>query len=195
MINEFKVKFPIYKTKFLEHENLKKSLIEKINISNFEDKNYNDDSIDKFDWKISKDFERDWVKEIIVPIYSQLNIFAKKMGYKKVIINQIWFQKYKKNSVHNWHVHGDNYTGVYYLKLPTNHMSCYTQFLHPDNLNGRFSFKINEGEILFFPSFLIHRAPPLQSEDSKIIISWNCFFDGINEKYIQDKENIQFIKT
>ena len=60
MINEFKVKFPIYKTKFLEHENLKKSLIEKINISNFEDKNYNNDSIDKFDWKISIDSDRDW---------------------------------------------------------------------------------------------------------------------------------------
>ena len=194
MIKEFSVKFPIYKTKFFEHGNLKKTLIEKINASDFKDNNYNDDAIDKFDWKISRDFQRDWVKEIIGPIYSQLNVFAKKMGYKKVILNDIWFQKYKQNSVHGWHVHGDNYSGVYYLKLPTDHISCYTQFLYPDNLNRRFRLDANEGDILFFPSFLIHRAPPLQTTNNKIIISWNCMFDGVDEKYTQDKENIEFIK-
>ena len=45
MIKEFGIKFPIYKTKFFEHDNLKKTLIEKINASDFKDKNYNDDAI------------------------------------------------------------------------------------------------------------------------------------------------------
>tara|TARA_R100000426_G_scaffold20257_1_gene17458 strand:- start:54 stop:647 length:594 start_codon:yes stop_codon:yes gene_type:complete len=194
MIKELKLKFPLFQTKFFDHEKLKKSLIDKINKSNHNDTNGINDSIEKFDWNIAKDIERDWVKELIQPIYSQLNVFAQKMGYKRLTIKQIWFQKYVKNSVHNWHVHGDNYTGVYYLKLPTDHKSCYTQFLYPDNLNKRFSLDANEGDILFFPSFLIHRAPHLQSSEDKIIISWNCEFVGLEEKYIQERENIEFLK-
>ena len=118
MIKELKLKFPLFQTKFFDHEKLKKSLIDKINKSNHNDTNGINDSIEKFDWNIAKDIERDWVKELIQPIYSQLNVFAQKMGYRRLTIKQIWFQKYVKNSVHNWHIHGDNYTGVYYLKLP-----------------------------------------------------------------------------
>jgi hypothetical protein len=194
MIKELKIKFPIFKTKFFEHEKLKESLIKKINESSFIDENYNGDRINKFDWKISKNFNREWVKEIINPFYTQLNIFAKKMGYKRLIITDIWFQKYEKNSLHNWHVHGSNYTGVYYLKLPKDHKSTLTQFLMPDNLKERFSIEANEGDILFFPSFLIHRAPPLKSTKNKIIVSWNCEFTSPDEKYTQEEENIKVIK-
>jgi hypothetical protein len=194
MIKELRVNFPIFKSKFIDHQKIKSSVKDKIIKSNFNDENYLKDTIEKFDWQVSDNFEREWVKEIIVPMYSQLNLFANKMGYNKVQIKQIWFQQYKKNSVHNWHVHGDNYTGVYYLDLPKDHITCLTQFLYPNSLKNSFCIDANEGDILFFPSFLIHRAPYLQSSKKKIIISWNCNFDGVNEKLTKERENIKLYK-
>ena len=194
MIHELKINFPIFKNKFIDHKEIKNSVKEEIIKSNFNSKNYSKDSIEKFDWEVADDFKREWVKKIIIPMYSQLNIFASKMGFKRVTIEKIWFQQYKKNSIHDWHVHGSNYTGVYYLELPEDDITSLTQFLYPDNLKNSFCIDSKEGDILFFPSFLIHRAPYLQSSKKKIIISWNCNFDGMNDKVLKRRENLSLIK-
>ena len=123
-----------------------------------------------------------------------MKVFAQKNVYNKLTINNLWFQRYKKNSIHNWHVHGDNYTGVYYLELPKDNVSCLTEFLYPDNLEKSFSIDANEGDIIFFPSFLIHRAPSLQSKKTKTIISWNCNFNEIQSKYTYDRKNTKIKK-
>ena len=39
------------------------------------------------------------------------------MGFEKCIINDLWFQQYNKQGTHGWHVHGHNYTGVYYVNF------------------------------------------------------------------------------
>ena len=36
------------------------------------------------------------------------------LGYGEIRINRVWFQQYDKDSLHNWHLHENNYTGVYY---------------------------------------------------------------------------------
>ena len=40
----------------------------------------------------------------------------------------------------------------------------------------------------------MHRAPYLQSSKKKIVVSWNCNFDGINEEFIKEREKLSFIK-
>tara|TARA_R110000765_G_scaffold12836_4_gene39262 strand:+ start:915 stop:1505 length:591 start_codon:yes stop_codon:yes gene_type:complete len=194
MIKQLRVNFPLFKSKFIDHEKIKNSVKEKIIQSDFNSENILKDTIEKFDWKIADNFERAWVKEIIPSMYNQLNLFANKMGFKEVIIEKIWFQQYKKNSLHDWHVHGNNYTGVYYLELPENDITSLTQFLYPDNLKNGFCIDAKEGDILFFPSFLIHRAPYLQSSKKKIVVSWNCNFNGINEEFLKEIENLNFIE-
>jgi hypothetical protein len=197
MIEKFLINFPIFKVRFDEHDSLKNSLVEKIYKTNdsdwYNNKNNFNDRIDKTDWPIADDFTREWVKELIVPMYTQFNLFAHKMGYKNVVINKIWYQRYVNNNIHNWHIHGDNYSGVYYLELPENNKTSLTQFLYPDSLQESFCINAQEGDILFFPAFLIHRAPALQADKNKTIISWNLNFNSIGDSYTHDRERVEIL--
>lgn len=197
MIEKFLINFPIFKVRFDEHDLLKNSLVEKIYKTNdsdwYNNKNNFNDRIDKTDWPIADDFTREWVKELIMPMYNQFNLFAHKMGYKNVVINKIWYQRYVNNNIHNWHIHGDNYSGVYYLELPENNKTSLTQFLYPDSLQESFCINAQEGDILFFPAFLIHRAPALQADKNKTIISWNLNFNSIGDGYTHDRERVEIL--
>ena len=57
---------------------------------------------------------------------------------------------------------------VYYVELPE--MSESTEFLN----YGQFNVK--EGDIIFFPSFLVHRSPKIISNQRKTIIATNFEF-------------------
>ena len=40
-----------------------------------------------------------------------------------------------------------------------------------------------EGDIVIFPSFIIHRSPKITEDVEKIIISFNLDFDEIDDNY------------
>ena len=43
-----------------------------------------------------------------------------------------------------------------------------------------------EGDIVMFPSFMIHRAPPVQNDKTKTIISFNIEFKDIDGKKLAE---------
>ena len=79
-----------------------------------------------------------------------------------------WFQQYIQGSDFGWHQHGGHWACIYYLELPE--MSEATEFLN----YGQFDVK--EGDLLFFPTFLVHRSPTIKSDSRKTIISTNFNF-------------------
>ncbi len=85
----------------------------------------------------------------------------KKLGYRSAEVRDIWFQQYLKNGRHGWHIHGQNYTGVYYLEFPDG---------APDT-----EFQTMETRISH-PAFLLHRAPEVLNVERKTIISFNIDF-------------------
>jgi len=91
-------------------------------------------------------------------------------------INKYWFQQYFKGSDFNWHGHDQHWACVYYVELPDPTEA--TEFL-----NFR-QFDIKEGDVIFFPTFLVHRSPMIKSDFRKTIIATNF-------KFIVDRELIQ----
>ena len=89
------------------------------------------------------------------------------------------FQQYEKNSKHGWHIHGRNYTGVYYLQFDG---TAKTQVWNNEIMN----LNCEEGDIVMFPSFMIHRAPPVQNDKTKTIISFNIEFKDIDGKKLAE---------
>lgn len=87
-----------------------------------------------------------------------------------------WFQQYFQNSDFGWHQHNGHWACVYYLELPE--MSEATEFLN----YGQFNVK--EGDVIFFPTFLVHRSPIIKSNQRKTIIATNV-------EFIVDREMIQ----
>lgn len=186
----------ILKIKFPEHKKYKKELLKLIGEAddkrwvNTNDK-YND-QLFKTDWPEANNWERPWIKLIGDSLFKSLENCAQSMGYTSITAHKIWYQQYAQGDVHNWHIHDGSYTGTYYVEFDKNCST--TEFLYPNDLNKSFTIKVEEGDLLFFPCHLIHRSAVSKSKKMKSIISWNCDFVRIQDKFTVNKTNIEILK-
>lgn len=87
-------------------------------------------------------------------------------------IDNGWFQQYTQMAEHIWHTHPNTqFTNVYYLELPDN--KYVTELL--DINQQPIILKAQEGDIVTFPSYLLHRSIP-NGKKRKTIISYNSSF-------------------
>ena len=137
-------------------------------------------TIGKLDWLRSKDFEnRPWVNLIWDMVTSKLNsMIYKQYGLNGIDMNNFWFQQYVTGDAHGWHIHSQNFTGVYYLELPEDDDNE-TRVLSG---NEMLTPKVKEGDICLFPSFAIHSGPKINSTKRKTILSYNFDMMGITSK-------------
>jgi hypothetical protein len=113
--------------------------------------------------KILPPYENEW-NTIIKPYMMD---FCKNFGVKKYDIHS-WFAQYDMNIEHDWHIHpGSHFAVVYYMELPYNENS--TEF-------WKKNFPAEEGEMVFFPSWWIHRSAPQIYNEKKSVIAGNLTF-------------------
>ena len=171
--------------KFDKHNQLKDKLINLINEGDADNLKQNDayfsDEIHRLDWLKSNDFEGPWTKFILDDLSNHFKQVIKEIGYKQFVIRNLWYQQYNKNGTHGWHTHHHNYTGVYFLEFKN---SPPTQLKEQYGQKDIFSIDVKEGDIIMFPSFIIHRAPK-NNGDRKTIISFNIDFDYPNDELVQ----------
>mgnify|MGYP001179792950 FL=1 len=159
------------------HEKLKNTLLTQIDESKQIENNkpkaddYYSESISKLDWSWSKDFSRPWVQTLKPFLDEAISAELTSHGYKESFIQDLWFQQYTTGDTHGWHIHGHTFTGVYYLDLPKDAPN--TQIVNPTNQEEIIVPDVNEGDILMFPSYVIHRAPIIRTNENKTIISFN----------------------
>jgi hypothetical protein len=175
-LNSFfiKVKLPL-------PEDIKKDVFSKICVEQSESlfcvDDYYTDNISYLDWGQRRNWSRPWVNSIKPYLDTELKNVFNVLGYHDVYIEDMWFQRYLKNSSHGWHVHGSTFTAVYYLNLPEN--APKTELIEPFNQEKIFIPNVTEGDLLIFPSYVIHRAPVVIDENiSKTIISFNLIVDN-----------------
>ena len=157
---------------------IEKSYNDNLNVKD----DYYGDEIHRLDWSKNLDYDREWVKYIKPRLQEHFEICANDLNYKGCKIKGLWYQQYIKNNTHGWHIHGENYTGVYYLELPKN--SPKTELLDQVNINNKIIIQAVEGDIVIFPSFIIHRSPKIVSNTRKTIISFNLNFTKIKESIL-----------
>jgi hypothetical protein len=172
---KYRLDAPYYISSFKKHSELKDSVLEAINNQKeFDRLVETEDAVDitRCDWNTSRwDYSKQWFQIIQEDFVEHMTTVSKELGYEFFRLKEIWFQQYEQNSHHGWHVHGSNWTNVYFLELPED--SPKTQFINPYDQTTVAEFDIKEGDILTFPSFVIHRAPPNLGTSRKTIISWN----------------------
>lgn len=179
--------FPILKNKFKDHIFLKKELLDAINeqvsdsVKQHDD--YYSDTVSRLDWNRKNDQSRKWIKILFKPLRNFFEDEISKLGLQGVGISALWFQQYNKNDQHGWHVHGDNFTGVYYLELDES--SPRTQIIEPVS-KKLIEVEAKEGDIVIFPSVYIHRAPKVLSDKRKTIVSFNFSGTHIDKKYLNE---------
>jgi hypothetical protein len=176
MIQKFKIDSPYVIGEFKYHAELKDQVLSAINEQkDFERLIESEDAVDitRCDWSTSRwDYDRKWLQILRPRLFEHLqDVTENTLKYAQFKIREIWFQQYAHKSHHGWHVHGSNWTNVYFLELP---QDCpKTQFINPYNQTDIHEFDVKEGDILTFPSYVVHRAPINHSNQRKTIISWN----------------------
>lgn len=173
---------------FKKHFQLKNKLLSLIHQSKNENilsvNNYFSDNIHNLDWSKNNDFNRDWVKFILNDLQKHFDECAVDLGYDKINIKIIWFQQYLEGGSHGWHIHGENYTGVYYVEFEKDFPK--TELINQFDQNKKIIVDVKEGDIVIFPSFIIHRSPVMKIKKRKTIISFNLEFEPtINKKIIE----------
>ena len=130
---------------------------------------YYSDSISKLDWYKNQDFDRPWVKIFLPEFCKDIEKIIFSMCYNKINLMELWFQQYLEGDTHGWHIHGDHFTGVYYLEFPKG--CSQTEIVSPYNLTIK-KIDVVEGDFIVFPSHYIHRGLP-NTKKRKTIISYN----------------------
>ncbi len=194
-MNIFKIETACILDSLKEHKDIKKKLLSLINNTKSDFLNTNDqysnDLIHRLDWNESRDFTREWVKFLKPYLQKHFDECAIKLGYQKANITNIWFQQYNQNGKHGWHIHSENYTGVYYLKFSSK--DAKTELINPFNHNPKMVINAKEGDIAIFPSYVIHRATKQIDDLKKIIVSFNFNFENINTNLFRKIDNLSAI--
>jgi len=182
------LKVPYIIKNFDGHTSIKEELLVLINNAKSESlvakDDYYRDNISRLDWSYRNDFDRNWVKKFLPLLHQNIDEMINQIGFENHTVLFLWFQQYLKNGTHGWHIHGDNYTGVYYLELPEGTPT--TEYCNPLDIKETNKFDVREGDIILFPSFVVHRAIKNLSDKRKTIISFNINLGKVLRGYQND---------
>ena len=133
----------------------------------------------KSDYFVHKDASRGYLdyfySDVIRPVVEKV---GKDLGLWPcdIKIHDGWFQQYTNGGEHNWHNHADcQFTNVYFLELPDEEYK--TEIV--DENGDIIEFAVKEGDVLSFPSWMLHRSKPNFSKHRKSVISFNTSFNHI----------------
>lgn len=168
MYKEIKNNVSVYIQNISEHKLIKDKLLGLVN----ECQSNPMEDVSNTDWSESN-IERKYWDCFYPMIEPYLKNLCLQINKERFDIVNYWFQQYKTNSKHDWHIHFDNltkeekaygYSAIYYLELPEN---VGTEFLNCSRL------EYQEGDLVVFPTFLPHRSPINLTNNRKTSIVFN----------------------
>jgi len=165
---------------FEGHGEIKEKLIDLVLQADAKKLEDEDNNIKRTDWGTSSNQNREWVNYFTPHLRKNFDRMLDKIGFGiDYIIKSLWFQHYIKSNKHDWHTHSSNFTGVYYLKFDGKDK---TQLLNTYD-NELINIDSKEGDLIIFPSSIVHRCPIVKNE--KIIISFNFEVSSFTNKFKQ----------
>lgn len=87
-----------------------------------------------------------------------------------------WFHQYYQTGEFGWHHHNRHTALIYFCELGDSNEQ--TEFFNIGKLG------VEEGDVLLFPSYTVHRAPKITSNKRKTIFSTNVEFQ-VDRAYIE----------
>jgi hypothetical protein len=166
---------PFLKYVVKDHAIIKEEILNNIKkmgkFSLIEENLINIQKISNTDWHLNESFIRHY-RDYLNNIFKDINEYINNLyaSNTKLSVTNYWFQQYEKGDYHDWHIHNSSiFSCVYYVDIQEN--TPKTTFKLFDK--SEIEIKMNEGEILIFPSFLEHISKLNKSDKTKTIISFN----------------------
>jgi len=160
----------IFKSKVKNHREIKEKLLQQINLIPQNPIITERSNIIHTDWNLPSTMHREYKNLFLETVNDHLTNMCHQLGLNRYKISNFWFQRYGQGDKHYWHTHPQsNYSNVYFLECPK---GAGTKFKN-------FTEDCEEGDILSFPAFLPHMSPPIESNEIKTVIAFNCDFEII----------------
>jgi hypothetical protein len=161
----------IFKSKIENHSKIKKSILDSISSmgTNSLVNSVSRENIFNTDWHLDSKIPRPYFEIVEYYLFTHCEKVPNYYGYKDVLISNMWFQQYKPGDYHRFHVHPKSvFSNVYYVDISEN--TPKTTFL----FKGKETYiPVEEGDVLTFPSFLVHNSPKNIDNKIKTVISFN----------------------
>lgn len=149
---------------------IKKILMEKINLIPTNPLNQLGQKISHTDWNLPTDFRREYLNIFQDKVLSKFIETQNKFWNAQLIIANIWFQVYRKGDYFKAHTHPHgNFTNVFFLHLPNKNLSTKLKAQGDVEIN----IDLDEGDILTIPAYLKHESPLISQDNEKYILSFN----------------------
>jgi hypothetical protein len=110
-------------------------------------------------------------------VEEEMEHVSNSIGYPSVLLG-MWYERSFRNERHGVHNHGAcGYSAVLYVKFnPEVHESTRFYLPFPDPMSGsihNFHPPVKEGDLIIFPSHMLHEAVPNKSDEERLIVSFN----------------------
>jgi hypothetical protein len=164
----------IFITKIPSHLELKGRIIDIISSDGFSRVSSPHEEIHKSDYP-SVNVRRPWLDEFFTAVRPCMEEIQAALEVKSWSISGAWYQWYEHGDFHMKHMHpGCSFSAVYFMELPN---SSVKTRIYSDSGSAAVKIPdISEGEVLFFPSAMMHESPPNFSGGRKIVVAFNCDF-------------------
>lgn len=162
----------------------------KISVENWEKKKrillnmFDKTNLDKQGDTVFSDYftqETSHIKNISIIFRDELEIFCTEFDQKSCRVDSAWFEHSITGDFHAVHNHGQiGYSAVCYVNYDKNEHTP-THFVSPfANFDGGEIMyhipEVDEGDLIIFPSSLLHYTKPNMSEKHRTIVSFNLSF-------------------
>jgi hypothetical protein len=154
-------------TKFKEHDQVKDKVLELIAKSPSEKTG----DITRTDWHAGKGHEKEYFRFLYPFLDKYILQTLREIGHTECHIQTYWFQQYEHNSEHPWHTHPlCGWSNVYYVEFPKDGPPIEIKMPFSEKI---IIPKIEEGDILTFPSNFFHRSPINNSMKRKTVVTYD----------------------
>jgi hypothetical protein len=137
--------------------------------------------VSKTDWNEPWEKRAEYWNYFFSFIHPYITNITMRLGKTDFKVVGQWYQQYYKNSKHGWHVHFRNqeddehpngFAAVYFIELSD---GLGTEFI------GYPKIEYEEGDLVFFPSYLPHRSPINLTDKRKTVIAFNVNIGDKND--------------
>jgi len=167
----YPVKMPIMLFPYKEHNYKKETLLDIIENTPKGSITEEDTIISETDYFLNDGLNKKYIEILGEDFFRQIDNAFCEINHGPWSTQVAWVQSYLKNETHSWHKHHSClWACVYYLELPKD--SPGTLMKNPIT-NEIFDLGAKEGDVIIFPSQIVHCSPPNTSNQRKTIIGLN----------------------
>lgn len=171
----FSIKAPIIVSRVPNHRQVKEQVIASLDTMGTFSLQTPGQNLASTDWHVSSDIPRLYWGAVQPIVDTHIADVGRALDLVGGRVVNYWYQQYREGDYHEWHIHPTcMFSNVYFVDLPNGKQTTFKSF------GEELQFAVQEGDILTFPSHLIHCSKALNTNATKTVLVFNSDYDSVS---------------